>query len=312
MTNEQKHLKEHFLEPETRCGHYVSSDTKSVWKVLLDLVEEVDRICRKYDIKYFLIAGSLLGAIRHKGMIPWDDDIDIALFREDYEKLEKVLPLELPSHMFMQTLATDPEYPTAHMKIRDSNTSGIYPWAAEKHLRYNMGIFIDVFALDGVPRTARGERIAAWLARRWILCLRYRIKRGALGVKGYIRWLFYSAIWTMLGPGIIYKLREMPVARFKIKDSKECVQDPCDWGYSHRYRYDIADLQETVDVPFEYLMLKAPKNYQSILDKTYGDWHKIVKGDNLHGEIYLNAKMSYKEALAVKYGYTEEEIAAFK
>ena len=72
MTNEQKELKEHFLEPETRCGHYVSVETKACWKVMLDIVEVVDRICRKHDINYFLIAGSLLGAIRHKGFIPWD------------------------------------------------------------------------------------------------------------------------------------------------------------------------------------------------------------------------------------------------
>ena len=92
MTEGQGQLKEHFLEPETRSGHYVSAETKACWKAMLDMVEEIDRICRKHDIKYFLIAGSLLGAIRHRGFIPWDDDVDIALFRKDYDKLEKILP----------------------------------------------------------------------------------------------------------------------------------------------------------------------------------------------------------------------------
>ena len=109
MTNEQQRLKKHFLEAETRSGHYISAEMKACWKAMLDMVEEVDRICRKHHIKYFLIAGTLLGAIRHRGFIPWDDDIDIALFRDDYDKLERILPEELPSNMFMQTLATDQE-----------------------------------------------------------------------------------------------------------------------------------------------------------------------------------------------------------
>lgn len=166
MTEELKRLKEHFLEPETRCGHYVSADTKACWKAMLDMLEEVDRICRKHDIKYFLIAGSLLGAIRHKGFIPWDDDVDIALFRDDYDRLEKILQKELPSNMFMQTLATDPGYDATHLKIRLAGTTAIMKCAINERYRYNMGIFIDVFALDGIPETEFGRKTAMKLTGR--------------------------------------------------------------------------------------------------------------------------------------------------
>lgn len=309
MTQEQEHLKEHFLEPETRWGHYVSAEKKASWKVMLDMLEEIDRICRKHNIKYFLIAGSLLGAIRHKGMIPWDDDIDIALFREDYDRLERILPHELPPHMFMQTLATDPEYPTAHMKIRDSNTTGIYKWAIDGHFCFNMGIFIDVFALDGVPKTRIQERLAIICAVYWNRLIQYRVRRNIHGGYQYIRWLFCSMLWHILGVKFVYRFREFLAARFKVKAGGECIQCPCGWGYKHRYRYWVDDLQETIDVPFEYLTLKVPQKYVSVLDKTYGDWNKIVKGGSLHDDMEMDAKTSYRDVLVNKYGYRIDELA---
>ena len=78
--------------------------------VMLEMVKEVDRICRKYDIPYFLYGGTLLGAIRHNGFIPWDDDLDVGLLRKDYQRLMKILPDELPEHMVLQTNDTDPNY----------------------------------------------------------------------------------------------------------------------------------------------------------------------------------------------------------
>ena len=308
MTEEQKRLRDGFLEPETRCDHYVSGETKACWKSMLDMVEEVDRICRKHDIRYFLIAGSLLGAVRHKGMIPWDDDIDIALFRNDYEKLEKILPKELPSHMFMQTLVTDPEYPTSHMKIRDSNTTGIYKWAVDGHLRFNMGIFIDIFALDGVPATKRYEKISGIIATYCGRLIRYRVGRTIGSVYQYLRWLMCWTIWHILGVHLIYRFREWLAFRLKPHAGGECIQCPCDWGYHHRYRYLVDDLQETIDAPFEYLTVKIPKNYVAVLDRTYGDWHKIVKGASLHSELDMNGNIPYKETLVKKYGYSKAEL----
>jgi lipopolysaccharide cholinephosphotransferase len=283
MTIEQKELKEHFLEPETRCGHYVSAETKACWKVMLDIVEEVDRICRKYNIKYFLIAGSLLGAVRHKGFIPWDDDLDIALFREDYERLRKVLPRELPSHLFMQTLTTDPEFPISHMCIRDSRTTCINEWAVAGNLRFNMGIFLDIFVLEGVPPTEKAERRSNVLRGRWLDFHKYRLLRDRKGKRRreQVKWFLYNCFWYLLGRRVIGRLHEWSFSRFRVGTSQdaECVQEPLHWGYTeNKYRYLARDLQETVDTPFEYLMLKAPKNYEAVLDRTYGDWRTPVRG----------------------------------
>lgn len=307
MEDQQKKIT-HFLEPETRCDHYISGDTKALWKAMLDMAEEVDRICRKHNIKYFLIAGSLLGAIRHKGFIPWDDDFDIALFRDEYEKLEKILPKELPPNMFMQTIGTDLGYCTGHMKIRLSGTTAIQDNAIYGRLCHNMGIFIDIFALEGVPKTRILQKIKIELLRFWINFILYH----NMGVKfskfsQRIKKNFCNIIWSILGSKNIYKIHEW-LSSYPINKNGECVQCPTSWGYDQRYRYKVSDFQSTIDVPFEYLSLQVPKNYNKILTEVYGDWRKFVKGGSAHNVVHFSSTIDFKQILREKYAYTDEEI----
>ena len=313
MTEWQKELKTHFLEPETRGGHYVSAETKACWKVMLDIVEEVDQICRKNNIKYFLIAGSLLGAVRHKGFVPWDDDFDIACFREDYDRLKEILPKELPSYLFMQTVATDPEFPISHMCVRDSRTTCINEWAVANKLRYNMGIFVDIFVLDGMPPTKKAESHLKVLRGRWLDFHKYRHLSDRKGkrIRELAKWFLYNCVWHLLGRRIIGKLQEWSFSRFPVGTSydAECVQEPLHWGYSeNKYRYFARDLRDTVDMPFEYLVLKAPRNYEAVLNRTYGDWRTPVKGGGMHVTAAVNPLVDYKTILVEKYGYTQKEL----
>ena len=87
--------REKFLEPEIRDGVEVSADMKAAWKVLLDILEEFIRICEKYDLKYCLDGGSMLGAIRHKGFVPWADDVDVSLPRADFQRFLEIAKKEL-------------------------------------------------------------------------------------------------------------------------------------------------------------------------------------------------------------------------
>ena len=80
-------FQESFFEPETRCDFHINTKRKQVWAIEIDLLIEFDRICRKHNLRYFLAYGTLLGAVRHKVFIPWDDDVDVLMPREDYEKL---------------------------------------------------------------------------------------------------------------------------------------------------------------------------------------------------------------------------------
>ena len=92
-----------FFDEEIRDGYKVSREMKKIWAVELDLLNELNRVCNKHNIRCMAWAGTMLGAIRHKGFIPWDDDIDIMLFRDDYEKLCEIAPSEFTYPYFFQT-----------------------------------------------------------------------------------------------------------------------------------------------------------------------------------------------------------------
>lgn len=114
---------------------------------MLDILIEVDKICRKHNIPYWLDGGTLLGAVRHGGFIPWDDDLDIAMTRKDYLKFCKIVVNSLPDNLTFQNDKNDPNYFLKFAKVRDKNSFFDDPLYKNKNLKFN-GIYIDIFPLE--------------------------------------------------------------------------------------------------------------------------------------------------------------------
>ena len=163
MVNLNFKLPEGFLKEEVRCDHTVTAQMKEIWAVELDLLAEFQRVCDKYNIHYFASGGTLLGAVRHKGFIPWDDDLDLLMPRHDYEQLIRLLE--------QGALGDNYEFNTPNPKTDAKNTFlKIY----RKHTRnvdiysdnspFPHGISIDVFALDAVPSTRFGQLVKGLIA----------------------------------------------------------------------------------------------------------------------------------------------------
>lgn len=137
-------LPESFFEEEIVCDFRIDTSRKKLWAVSLDLLFKFDEICRKHHINYSLAYGSLLGVIRHKGIIPWDDDIDVFMLREDYEIL-KTLKEEFQDPYFLQ-IPGENGYFYSYAKLRNSNTTALS--YAFRYCRFNQGIPLDIFILD--------------------------------------------------------------------------------------------------------------------------------------------------------------------
>lgn len=119
-------------------------------KIQLEMLLEVDRICKKENIKYGIDGGTLLGAVRHKGFIPWDPDIDVIMLREEYEKFFVAAKREMDvERFFLQEERTDPEYRWGFTKIRRNGTKFIR--SGQEHLKMHTGVFIDILIMDNVP-----------------------------------------------------------------------------------------------------------------------------------------------------------------
>ena len=117
---------------------------------MLDILLEVDRICKRHDIPYWLSSGTLIGAMRHDGFIPWDDDLDIEMMRRDYLRLMKILPDELPDWLALQNDETDPNYFYFYAKVRDRRSKMLEQNAYDRMWK-EQGIYIDIFPMEQHP-----------------------------------------------------------------------------------------------------------------------------------------------------------------
>ena len=123
----------------------------------LDLLIEFDRVCRRHGIKYCITCGTLLGAVRHKGYIPWDDDADIAMLREEYEKFRAVADEMDASVCYFQDHYNDPEYLWQYGKLRRTGTSFVR--VGQEHMKGKTGVFVDIFVLDDCPKSVLGMEL---------------------------------------------------------------------------------------------------------------------------------------------------------
>lgn len=154
--------------------------------IQLEILLELDRICTRHNINYSLDGGTLLGAVRHKGFIPWDDDIDVIMLREEYERFFKICRTELDEdRFFLQEHRTDPHYRVGYTRIRRKNT--VYVRAGQEKLKHQTGVLIDIFVLDNVPNSVP---------------LRYLHR----GVRFCFRKILWSATGRIVTPNIALRL----------------------------------------------------------------------------------------------------------
>ena len=147
---------EEFLREEDRMGYTITTDNKKLWALQIDLMKQAERLCERHGLKYFAMGGTLIGAIRHKGFIPWDDDLDIMLSREDYERFIGYAQKELEAPYFLQSPLTDRHFFREHILLRNSETTCIGKWDARA--KCNNGVYIDIFPMDGWEDTDRCPR----------------------------------------------------------------------------------------------------------------------------------------------------------
>ena len=162
---------------------------------MLEILKEIDRICQKHRIDYWLSSGTLLGAVRHGGFIPWDDDLDIEMERKDYLRLLQLLPEELNDAYLLQTHGTDPGFISTYAKIRDKY-SAITEHEEDINYRYK-GIFIDIFQMEVTSYPL--VRFAAALHRR--LVYKYnRVPYAGNGFRKFQMQINYTLLTQLLYP----------------------------------------------------------------------------------------------------------------
>ena len=287
-------LPKNFLEEEIRCGYKISSEMKKVWAVQIDLLEQVKKICKNHGLKYFADSGTLIGAIRNKGYIQWDDDIDLVMMRNDYNKFMEYAKSELEFPYFLQTVYTDKDIMRAHAQLRNSKTTGYMPY--EKNRPYNKGIFIDIFPLDVIPEDPQLKKFSLKIKFKWKLLnnlVNYKYNK-----KNIVSWAKHYLIVKPLTLWMDYKILYAKYERLCSQYNNSEFNRVSYIAYSHGKKKHIWNKEwfdSAKEVDFEFTKIDIPVGYNERLKTEYGDYMVIKNVPSSHGELILSSEKSYME-----------------
>lgn len=247
--------------------HLDATSLRKLQMIQLEMLIEVDRICKKCRIKYNIIAGTLLGAIRHGGYIPWDDDADVALLRSEYEKFREVCKTELDTDRFyFQDHRNTDGYRWGYGKLRRKDT--VFLRESQEHMPYEQGVFIDIFPLDGVP----DNYIKRYLHNFQCFCVRKILWSavGRIADKNRINRLLYGTLYRIPEKVVYYYYHKMIVRSNKRKTQMvRILMFPTpnkSYGYYRKW------YEESADIKFENYTFQGIKEYEAYLSFKFGDY----------------------------------------
>lgn len=298
--NEYKAIPYNFFIEETRNGFTVTKKRKKMWAIELEMLNELKRVCKKYNLTFYADSGTLLGAIREKGFIPWDDDIDIVMFRKDYDKLLKVGVEEIKKPFFLQCAYSDIDYYRGHAQMRFDGTAAILKHEANK-VAFHQGIFLDIFPLDYTDETEKRKRAKCDRLKKY----KQLFNVWTSGVRAYNQRCLLSKIKLLLcnviGKKRIYKHYEKKCRNTK-SNKKTVDKVSYYWDYENYKNLNEEYFGDPVYMPFEFTEIPVPREYDTILKKYYGDnylcpqikqsGHQLTSGDMI-----IDTERSYQDIL---------------
>ncbi|MBE6052127.1 MAG: LicD family protein [Clostridium sp.] len=257
---------------------------KRLHKDLLVLLLEVDRVCRKHNIKYFLSDGTLLGAVRHNGFIPWDDDVDIHMLRAEYERFCEVCEEELNTEkFFLQTQEIDKEYDWVYGKLRLKNTEFIR--AGQEHLKQKTGIFLDIFPIDNMTENEMSQRIIDKVCNT---CRRVLwAKVGAVSAEKAVSRMWFK-ILRLIPRSFSINIFNFFTKFYNKKNTSFLKSNNLVYRKGFKYVFKKEWYESSIDMEFEGHMLPVPVGYDKILSLTYGDYMKLPPKSERRGRCFAS------------------------
>lgn len=278
-------------------SEFVSSEIKAIEK---DILSKLLTVCEENNIQCFADGGTLLGAARDGAFIPYDDDIDIAMLRKDFNKLMEIGPTAFSYPYFFQSVFTDKDYFRPHIQIRRSDTCGALQNEIDL-VEFNQGIFIDVFPFDGITNKKLNGRIH-WLEVKFLKKLMSALyspmqsdsflKRA---VKAVIKPL--KKIFDLKG---LYKRFEKVCSRYS--DSSDTITLLCFNSFYRQRLLNKSWYDKKVMLKFDEMSLPAPYRYEDVLTSKYGDWKTPVDTNTYHAGVIFDTEHSYEEVRNIRKG----------
>ena len=262
---------------------YPPGTLERVQQIETQMLGEIDRICRKHGLTYWIDGGTCLGAVRHKGFIPWDDDIDVGMPIDDFHRFQELAKSELPAHISLHQMATDATQYVLWGKLYHEGTTFIENDAYEAGC--DECVFIDVFPY--IRLDEKGDDHGVGHLKRtqlWTkLIYLYRLKNPT--VLDNLSWRAVAKVgWRVINAMLhVFTSQEKLRKHFE----KACVaKNPGEWwgnpSAAHPYPFHQTTLMDPVELPFEGMMVYAPHNWDKFLTDLYNDYMELPPEDQRH------------------------------
>mgnify|MGYP004732721853 CR=1 FL=1 len=240
----------------------------------LEIAKEVKRICDKNGIDYFMDGGTLIGAVRHRGFIPWDDDFDFGMIRNQYERFLKIAPHELGEQFFLQTWDNDKGYGLPFAKIRKNGT--LYIEEMTEKCSCHQGIFIDIFPYDDLPKDINAQKRQGKILTFLKVLIKAKCNARPAYASRTFEFIKFCKYLPFLISSKIFK-KSFLVNRYDSIAQKYDTQNTgvlycqCSSQYA-RVTIPTRVFQKTIELAFEDTVFRAPEDYNQYLSNAYGDY----------------------------------------
>lgn len=258
----------------------------------LDMMVEFDRLCKQEGIHYVICCGTLLGAVRHKGYIPWDDDADIAMLRKEYEKFRKVAHKLNRDICFFQDHTTDPEYRWGYGKLRKTGTT--YIRLGQEHIHCKTGVYVDIFPLDDIPRTTAGQILNDIECFVWRKILYSEVGRVAPDANPLQRWI-YTQLAKIPTDVVFEKMRHITDKSNNRTNNRVRVLLFPSFGKLYvknplKTRFGMPKIwfKQIRRYDFEGKKLDGIRDYDAFLKYMYDDYMTLPPEEERTGKVYVS------------------------
>ncbi len=287
-------FEEEYFRGEWRDGFFVEEMMKRAWAAQLKMLTVIDAVCKKNHLNYFAYAGTLIGAVRHKGFIPWDDDIDLSMPRADYDKFMEIADRELPEGWIVGEVWRNEDYRNIIARICNGNTLGY----EEEYLKEWYGcpyiVGIDIVPMDNIPSSKEEEDIWVQIIKLLIQFWGYaESMEDTFEKEQLIRQIEelckIKIDRTKLLQNELIRVLDKVSAVYKNENTDEITV--ARWFANHpKYRVERKWYEESIEVPFENILIPIPKYYDEALTAMFGDWRTPVREPSDHEYPFYKAQ----------------------
>lgn len=283
------------FEAEVRDDYLIDVKHKYIWNIEIELLKEIIRICEKYNLSYFVYGGTLLGTIRHKGFIPWDDDMDVAMLRRDYEVFMEKAQKELDADKYY--LQKSEQFGGVYeglSRLRDNNSTAIIK--KDCYRKCNHGIYVDIFPLDNVCDNIWKRKIQFHKIKIIYSLIFYRVNQdNMLGhhfIQKMLKYFKNPQIWQWM----VQKLKQ-ECMRYNDMECETVGILSCD-PFDEKCYWYIRDIEKTIEMPFEDIYVKVPVGYDRCLRIGYGEYMEfppVEERGTWHDNVFFDPFVPFSE-----------------